>query len=229
MQRGPPAGEVPCGHGHAQAISETLYGDAPIRKTEAGERHARDAGNDQRDKRHVGRFLDPQVAEEIGAGRRAERGNDEREEREPREGREVGLAKPQRNERSAEVQYYIYGRGTKYVEPEHGVEVAVGRLAFLVECGDEAALLQRVGDEGEDGEHPHHAVVGWREQAGEEDAEDEVEQLLRTVANSSPQQPLGGFVFQALFGHAAKLRIFHKSHLSAKEKGKRFAGILYFS
>ena len=67
---------------------------------------------------------------------------------------------------------------------------------ILIVEPQETAALQIAGNESEDGEHAHHAVVARRELLGKHDAEHEVKHLYRTTVYRSPKEPLGCLLLQ---------------------------------
>ena len=186
----------PTAEGHQQAVGKVLNGDAPIGKAVPSQRHACHTARHQGYNGDNGRFADAHIAEEPGAHGGAHRRDDETEEDQSREGHEHGRAKPHGYQwRTAEEQG-VDAQRHENVEPKHGVEVGIRSFLLAVERTDEAALLQGIGYEREDGEHPHDTIVFGCEQARQEDAEDEVEQLLAALTDTSPKEAIGGFGFQ---------------------------------
>ncbi len=82
------------------------------------------------------------------------------------------------------------------IEPEHGIVVVCRWIFDIREPLGETAALQIAGNESEDGEHAHHAVVARRELLGKHDAEHEVKHLYRTTVYRSPKEPLGCLLLQ---------------------------------
>ena len=93
--------------------------------------------------------------------------------------------------------YAAVGEGKPFVivEPEYRIVVLMAGLLAVGQCRNETAFLQGRGYLRKDGEHAHHAVVGTGEQTCQEDAEKKIEQLLQSVAESSPEQAFGSFLF----------------------------------
>ena len=117
---------------------------------------------------------------------------EEAQETVPRQRRQFGRMVEIGYQRRAQEENDVERRAHQRAEPEDGVVVAVSGILLVGQGGGEPALLQRGGDEAEDGEHPHHAVIRRRQQPRQEDAEKEVQQLLHAVADASPKQAAGG-------------------------------------
>ena len=60
----------------------------------------------------------------------------------------------------------------------------------------EPAFLNRRSNQREDGQLPHHTIVGRCEHTRQPDAEHKCQHLLCTVAQGSPEQSARGFFFE---------------------------------
>ena len=89
-------------------------------------------------------------------------------------------------QRGAEKKERIERKTHQRVKPKHTIIIRAGHVFPLIECRDKSALLQRTGNEGKDGEIPHHTVVGIGEQTSQKDTEHEVQQLLQTAGDTAP-------------------------------------------
>ena len=97
-------------------------------------------------------------------------------------------------QRCAEEKCHIETETHDDVEPEHRVVVAVGGMLQVDQSLCEAAALQVASDEREDGEYADDTIVGRREQARQEDAEQDVEHLCGAAVHGSPKQSLRSFL-----------------------------------
>ena len=82
-------------------------------------------------------------------------------------------------------------------EPEDGVVVLVAHLLFIGQRICKPALLNGRCHDRKDREHPHHSIILRTEHTGQEDAEQQRQQLLHSVVQPSPQQPVGRTLLQA--------------------------------
>lgn len=113
---------------------------------------------------------------------------------EARQPYKAGLMEKSRYQRSAEEEHHIERKTHDDIEPEHRVVVAVGGMFQVDQSLRESAALQVASNECKDGEYADDSIVGRREQACQEDAEQDVEHLCGATVHSSPKQSFSRFL-----------------------------------
>lgn len=99
-------------------------------------------------------------------------------------------------QRSGEEQHDVHPCSHEQAEPKDSVVIFVGNVSLIGEGGGESAFLKRVCHSHKDGKHADHSVVGIVQQAGKNNTEEKIQQLLNAVAESSPEESSGCFLFQ---------------------------------
>ena len=141
------------------------------------------------------------MAEEVGALGGTEAGEDEAKEGDAAEGAEDRFPVEVGDEGGGKEEEDVEGDAHDDVEPEDGVVLLVGGLAFVGEGSRETALLQDAGDVGEDDEGGHLTVVLGRQNIEEPKSEDGLQQLHHTVAEAAPDEALGSLLLKRRRGH----------------------------
>ena len=136
------------------------------------------------------------MLEQIGPWCNAQAGNDKPQKQQARQGNKFGNPEKTGNQRRGKEQNEVERNAAQRTEPEDSIVVAVLGLLLVGQCRDESSFLQGRGNGRKDRKQSHHTVVGTVEQACQKDSEDKVQQLLYAVAESSPEQAAGGFLFQ---------------------------------
>ena len=193
VERGPPRTVVPV-HKHINADEhQSLGGERPVGKSLPRHHDAHDARQQYRRHCRLCLLLGAQVLEKPCRLCRVEAREDYAQEGVAAEPCQFGGVVVFRYQRCTEEEQGVHRQSHQYIEPEHGIVVAVCWLLDVHQSGAETAVLQHRSHLREDGYDGHHAVVLRRQQAQRDDAEDESQQLLHSVVHPSPEQSFRGF------------------------------------
>ena len=189
-QRGAPRRVVPLEEGVDRHVHQSLRGERPVGCARKRHAHTHEARRDDSDGAGGCLLLRLQMLEEVSRLRRAQRGDDDAQEGVAAERHHALRVIVVADERCGEEECGVERGSHDDVEPEHRVVVLRSRILKVGERRAEAAVLQRRRHEREDAYHRHHAVVGWREQSSEHDAEREAHHLLHATIQAAPEQAL---------------------------------------
>ena len=121
------------------------------------------------------------------------RRDEETQEHEARQGGETRLMEEISYQRRTEKEHHIHGKTHQDIKPEHRIIIVVGGFPDIHQCLGKTATLQIARNQGENGEDADNTIIGWRQQARQEDAKEDIEHLGGATVHSSPKQSLGGF------------------------------------
>ena len=178
--RGPPTGEIPEEDRVARRENNALRHQPPIGIAPIDHGQGHEARRGEARHGDDGLLFHLQGAEQIGARCHAEAGNEEAQEGVTGQGGEfgqvvgrsgVGLLIELRDERGKKEQHDIQQAAHAHVEPEDRVVVLVPHFLPVGQGRAETTVLQHVGNEREHLQQPHHAIIGRRKHAGQENAE----------------------------------------------------------
>ena len=167
-------------------VYQTLGRDAPVGHAVVGHEDTDRTRYDQCRNLGDGFLFYHQVTEQVGTVGRCTAGNDKSQKCEPCQWYQVRLPVVGCNERGTEKQDDVKGDSGQETEPEDRVVVAMSNFFLIGQGAGKATVLECPGNGGEDGQHAHHTVIGRCQDAGQENAECQIQQLLYSVADSAP-------------------------------------------
>ena len=170
-----------------------LPGKTPVSHAVECQYQSHDIRTDQSHEINDGNLLVHHVLHHISVLGDAKRRDEETQEHEARQGGETRLMEEICYQRRTEKEHHIHGKTHQDIKPEHRVIIVVGGFPDIHQCLGKPATLQIARYQGEYGEDADDTIIGWRQEARQEDAKEDIEYLGRATVHRSPEQSLGGF------------------------------------
>ena len=170
-----------------------LPSQTPVSHPVECQHQAHDIRTDQSHKINNGYLLVHHILHHIPVLGDTKRRDEETQEHEARQGGETRLMEEISYQRRTEKEHHIHGKTHQDIKPEHRIIIVVGGFPDIHQCLGKTATLQIARNQGENGEDADNTIIGWRQQARQEDAKEDIEYLSGATVHSSPKQSLGGF------------------------------------
>ena len=135
-------------------------------------------------------------SEEDGTRHDAERCDEETDEIVTGKIRQDRFLEKEGNEGGTEEQQDVEEETHADVEPEDSVVILSGGFSLVGQGSHKTAVLQRVGNQREDGEHANQTIVALIEFTCQDDAKHSIQHLHGTTVQGSPEETLCRFRFQ---------------------------------
>ena len=180
-------------YGH---INQCLRSQAPIGKPIVGQNDTRHAGYSERNEIRKRAFAHSHRFKQSCARNNAQARDDERQKQVARQGNDFLVFEKSGDERCRSKKHRIERHTQRQAKPKHRIVIAMLHRRPVRQRRREPAFLNRRSNQREDGQLPHHAIVGRREHTRQPDAEHKCQHLLCAVAQGTPEQSARGFFFE---------------------------------